>query len=259
MSQNVRIGGVTFPVIDYDYAIRIFQEWMSEGAAHQVCIVNVHTLVTAMREPAFHAIMRDAAMATMDGQPLRWYANAVCNAGVKERVCGPELMHRCIGYGVRKRWRHYLLGGRPEVLSTLEKRLHDSFPGLQIAGSHSPPFRQVSEAEETETVARINNSNADILWVGLGAPRQEQWIHRNLCRLKAPVCVGVGAAFDFHAGSVPRAPSWMQSAGLEWLFRVFADPRLLRRYLDTNPTFLWMLLRDLISVRLLRQSGICGD
>ena len=259
MITKVRIAGVLFPIIDYDCAIQIIEEWIRSGIPHQICIVNVHTLVTAMRDLSFHTLMREAALVTMDGQPLRWYANAVCGAGVKERVCGPELMHRCFEEGNKQKWRHYLLGGRPEVLQALEKRLHERYPGVCIVGSYSPPFRPATEAEETEVVQQINESHTDILWVGLGAPRQEQWIHRNLHRLKVPVCIGVGAAFDFHAGAVSRAPSWMQAAGLEWLYRVCVDPRLFRRYLDTNPAFLWMLIRDWTRVHIFRQSGICGE
>ncbi len=257
MLKNINIGGVPFPIIDYDRAIQQFQSWIKTRDAHQVCIVNVHTLVTAMRDPAFHLIMHEAAMNIMDGQPLKWYANAVCQAGLHERVCGPELMLRCLAQGTEKGWRHYFLGGRSEVLKLLESRVKEQFHGVNRAGSYSPPFRSATEAEETEMVAHINESNADMLWVGLGAPRQEQWIYRNLHRLNIPVCIGVGAAFDFHAGSVSRAPTWMQSAGLEWLYRVFADPRLFRRYLDTNPPFLWMLIRDWLRVRILQKSDIC--
>jgi len=256
--MKVHIGGVPFPVIDYNDAIDVFQGWVTERtASHQVCIVNVHTLVSAMREPAFRLIMQEAGMNTMDGQPLKWYANAVCQAGMNERVCGPELMLRCIEQGIDKNWRHYFLGGRPEVLEKLESNIQARFPGVQVVGSYSPPFRPMTEVEEAEIVSRINESAVDILWVGLGAPRQEQWIYRNLHRLTVPVCVGVGAAFDFHAGSVTRAPLWMQSSGLEWLYRVFADPRLFRRYLDTNPTFLWILIRDWVRVQVFRRSGIC--
>ena len=153
MSRKVHIGGVPFPIVDYDNAIQDFGQWMRSGVAHQVCIVNVHTLVTAMRDLSFHTIVREAAMATMDGQPLRWYANVVCGAQVKGRVCGPELMHRCLEQGNKQKWRHYLLGGRPEVLEALEKRLHERYPGVCIAGSYSPPFRPATEAEEAEIVA----------------------------------------------------------------------------------------------------------
>jgi len=259
LNKIVNMADVSFPVINYDGAIKIFQQWIDERKpSQQVCIVNVHTLVSAMRNPAFRSIMQQAGMNTMDGQPLKWYANTVCQADVNERVCGPELMLRCLDQGVERGWQHYFLGGRPEVLESLESRVLQRFPGVQIAGSYSPPFRSVTDGEETEMIAHINASKANILWVGLGAPRQEQWIHRNLHRLTVPVCVGVGAAFDFHAGSITRAPSWMQSAGLEWLYRVIADPRLFRRYLDTNPPFLWMLIRDWVRVHVLRRSGICN-
>jgi len=256
--SSVYIGGVPFPVTDYDGVLRMFQEWMTSRVAHQVCIVNVHTLVTAIREPDFHKIMSNADMATIDGQPLRWYANIVCHAGVRERVSGPELMLRCFELGVERGWRHYLYGGRSDVLQTLNKQLTERFTGAQIVGSYSPPFRQQTEEEECQAIENINGSGADILWVGLGAPHQEQWICRNLHNLTVPVCVGVGAAFDFHSGAIRRAPSWMQAAGLEWLFRACADPRLFRRYWDTNPTFLWMLLRDWVRVRLLRRMNICN-
>ena len=253
------IGGVCFPVIGYEDAIYLFEEWMGSRLAHQVCIVNVHTLVTAMRDHEYRAVLHDAALATVDGQPLKWYANSVCEAGVKERVCGPELMSRCLAGGVEREWGHYFLGGRPEVLESLESRVREQYPGVRVAGSYSPPFRPPTEAEEKEMVERINGSGAQLLWVGLGAPRQEMWIHRNLKRLRIPVCIGVGAAFDFHAGSILRAPAWMQNVGLEWLYRACVDPRLFRRYLDTNPQFLWMLIKDWVKVRLLRKSGICGE
>lgn len=246
----MKIGGVPFPVINYDDAINIFQGWVDAHSVNQVCIVNVHTLVTAMRDSHFYEIMQNAGMNTMDGQPLKWYANLVCQAGMIDRVCGPELMLRCLEQGVEREWRHYFLGGRPEVLDILESRVQERFSGVKIVGSYSPPFRLATEAEETDIVKQINESKADILWVGLGAPRQEEWIHRNLHRLEVPVCVGVGAAFDFHAGSVTRAPSWMQKSGLEWLYRVVADPRLFRRYLATNPPFLWMFIRDWVKVRI---------
>lgn len=259
MGSTIFIGGIPFPVTDYDGVMRTFEGWMQTREAHQVCIVNVHTLVTATRDTAFHEIMRTAAMATMDGQPLTWYANAVCRAGVRERVCGPELMWRCLREGVGRGWRHYLYGGKPDVLELLRERIIQNIPGVELAGHYSPPFRLLTDAEELEAVWRINASGADMLWVGLGAPRQEEWIYRNLQRLTVPVCVGVGAAFDFHAGAIKRAPSWMQSMGLEWLYRMSADPRLIRRYMDTNPPFMWMLARDWARVRLLRRRDVCGS
>lgn len=257
MLSYVKIAGISFPIMDYDAAIQIFENWIEDRATRQVCIANVHTLITATRDPAYHAIMREAAMVTMDGQPLRWYANAVCGLQVPERVCGPELMIRCLKHGIALGWRHYLLGGKPEVLEMLHDSLNLKLPGIAIVGGYSPPFRPLTSDEESRIIQEINKSNTDFLWVGLGAPRQEMWIHSNLNRLEVPVCLGVGAAFDFHAGIVKRAPYWMQSHGLEWLYRATMDRRLFRRYLDTNPAFIWMLIRDWIRVHVFKRSHIC--
>ncbi len=246
----MRIGGRRFPAIDYAGALELFRRWIDEGGVHQVCIVNVHTLVSASRDSRLAAVMDNAALNTIDGQPLRWYANLVLKAGLDDRVCGPELMLRAIERGLADGWKHYLLGGTDEVLAALVGRLKDRFPGIEIAGAESPPFRALSESERSKMLQRINASGADILWVGLGAPKQEFWISEHLHAMRVPVAVGVGAAFDFHAGNIARAPAWMQRHGLEWLFRVLNDRRLWRRYLSTNPAFLWWLLRDYLKYRL---------
>jgi N-acetylglucosaminyldiphosphoundecaprenol N-acetyl-beta-D-mannosaminyltransferase len=249
-ANALSIGGMPFMPVDYAGAIGLFTQWIAARSARQVCIVNVHTLISARRDPELAKIMRDAALNTMDGQPLRWYANLIHRAALKERVCGPELMLRCLDEGRGKDWTHYLLGGREEVLEVLRERLRERYPGLQIVGAESPPFRPLTAKEDRELTDRINGSGADFLWVGLGAPKQELWIANHLPHLEVPVNVGVGAAFDFHAGSIARAPEWMQRHGLEWTFRLIKDPRLWRRYLSTNPPFLWLLLRDLFRYRI---------
>ena len=243
--SRVDICGVYHSVIDYEAALRTFENWirLREGA-HQVCISNVHTTVMCTQDNELKAIANNAAMVTIDGQPLRWYANLVHQARLEERVCGPELMKRCLEAGLDKGWRHYFLGGKPEVLEGLCRKLKATYPGLKIAGGYSPPFKPLSGAEEAEIAARINASGTDFLWVGLGAPKQEKWIARNLERVNVPVQVGVGAAFDFLSGNIKRAPVFMQQHGLEWLYRLYQDPRLYKRYLSTNPVFLYMLARD---------------
>lgn len=246
------IGGIPFPRLDYALALQTFNQWIDQGAAQQVCIVNVHTLITARRDPKFGEVMCNAAMNTMDGQPLRWYANLVHGAALTDRVCGPELMLRALDEGRDKGWRHYLLGGREEVLAMLRERLNERFPGVQVVGAESPPFRPLTVEEDAAMIDRINASGADVLWVGLGAPKQELWIADRLGRLQTPVNVGVGAAFDFHAGNIARAPGWMQRCGLEWVYRLLNDTRLWRRYLSTNPPFVWLLLRDWFRARVLR-------
>lgn len=242
--KKVNICDVHFELLDYAGALRRYEDWIHEATPHQVCIVNVHTLIMGQRDPAFRKILDSAAMATMDGQPLRWYANAVYDARLKDRVCGPVLMLRCLEYGLDKGWRHYFLGGRESVLEDLCANMKVKFPGVKIVGHYSPPFRQLTEDEEESVAQRINDARPDFLWVGLGAPKQERWIARNLGRVKTPVQVGVGAAFDFHAGAIRRAPEYFQRFGFEWLYRLYQDPRLWWRYLSTNPVFLWRLAVD---------------
>ena len=252
--KYVDILGLKFPIQDYEAAIETFAKWIAEGSPHQVCVANVHSVVTAMEDSEFHQLNRKADMLTMDGQPLRWYANLVYKAGVKERVCGPELMLRCLDQGQEKGWRHYLYGGKEDVLDRLVDSVSKKFPRAEIAGAYSPPFRSLSTEEDEQIVENINYANADFLWIGLGAPKQEKWIAEHLDRVKVPVQLGVGAAFDFHAGEIPRAPEFMQKVGLEWVFRVLQDPRLWKRYLSTNPVFLAWLCRDVFRKRVLGRS-----
>jgi N-acetylglucosaminyldiphosphoundecaprenol N-acetyl-beta-D-mannosaminyltransferase len=249
---SVQIGGIPFPLIDYDGALDLFQRWCDERSPHQVSIVNVHTLVTAQRDAAFGRVLKDSHLCTMDGQPLRWYANLIHDADLKDRVCGPELMWRCLGTGVDRGWRHYLLGGKVEVLGTLRRRIVEAFPGVRLVGMESPPFRPLNKIETRRIIDRINASNADFLWVGLGAPKQEHWIATHREQLNVPVQVGVGAAFDFHAGTIQRAPEAWQRTGFEWLYRLMRDPRLWRRYLSTNPVFIKMMLQAWLQKKLAR-------
>jgi N-acetylglucosaminyldiphosphoundecaprenol N-acetyl-beta-D-mannosaminyltransferase len=252
VSAEVEIHGLGFPVVGYEEVLELFMEWLGgDRRPRQVCTVNVHTFVTAQQDTRLAEVYRDAALLTMDGQPVRWYANLVLRAGARTTVSGPELMARCVAAGRERGWSHYLLGGRPEVLPALEARLVARFPGVRIVGRHSPPFRPLTAAEDDELIAEVNESGADFLWVGLGAPKQEVWIAERLGRIRVPIQIGVGAAFDFHAGVVRRAPAALQRMGLEWLYRLWQEPRLLGRYASTNPVFLGMLLKDAVRVRLL--------
>lgn len=250
-NSRVNICGINHSALDYELAISIFDSWIKDRTqSHQVCISNVHTTVMGQTDREMANIANNASMVTMDGQPLRWYANAIHKANLADRVCGPVLMEKCLDQGREKGWKHYLLGGTEDVLATLNDKLVEKFPGVEIVGSYSPPFRQLSEEENLEMVEQINEAKPDFLWVGLGAPKQEKWIANNLHHVDVPVQVGVGAAFDFHAGNVSRAPEFMQKHGLEWLYRMYQDPRLVKRYVATNPVFLYMFARDYLKSRL---------
>ncbi|WP_150047525.1 WecB/TagA/CpsF family glycosyltransferase [Methylomonas rhizoryzae] len=248
--KSIDILGVGFSIRNYQEVLQQFESWIVEGISHQVCIANVHTVITCLHDQDFRDI-NNRSLVSLDGLPLVWYANWVLGAAAT-RVCGPDLMLKCLDQGRSKGWRHFFLGGKPDVLEDLVSKMRAKYPGVEIVGWHSPPFRPLSAEEDAQLVSLINDAKADFLWVGLGAPKQEKWIDAHLSQVQVPVQVGVGAAFDFHSERVPRAPLWMQKNGLEWLFRMWNDKRLFKRYLTTNPIFLVLLFRDLFLVRLLK-------
>lgn len=202
-----------------------------------VCVSNVHTTVMAYRDEAYRAIQNNAAMALPDGKPLsivsrkRGYAEA-------QRVPGPDLMPELFQLSKTRGYRHYFYGSTEDTLKKLEHNLKEKYPFLQIAGMYAPPFRPLTDEEDRRIVQRINDAKPDFIWVALGAPKQEKWMSQHQGKVNG-VMLGVGAAFDFIAGTVKRAPQWMQEMCLEWLYRIMQDPvRLIPRYFSTNLTFL---------------------
>jgi N-acetylglucosaminyldiphosphoundecaprenol N-acetyl-beta-D-mannosaminyltransferase len=247
----ITILGLNFPILDYRTTLDLFRQWIVLQESHQVCIANVHTVVTSRKDKELRDI-NNQSLITMDGLPLVWYANAVHRANIKERVCGPELMLRCLDQGRSEGWKHFFLGGKEAVLTELVSAMQSRFPGVNIVGWHSPPFRSLSDEEDEQLIALINHHQPDFLWVGLGAPKQEKWIAAHLAKVKVPVQIGVGAAFDFHSGHVRRAPTWIQKSGFEWFFRMMQDRRLIKRYCSTNPVFLCLFFRDFMLFNLRR-------
>jgi N-acetylglucosaminyldiphosphoundecaprenol N-acetyl-beta-D-mannosaminyltransferase len=214
-----------------------------------VCVTGVHGIMECRRDPRLLAIHNNAGMVAPDGMPLVYLCRL---AGFEKsgRVYGPDLMDEICRQSLGSGYRHFLYGTTPETLTELSKRLSLKYPGLEIAGSYAPPFRPLSDEESLEIAARINETNADIVWVGLSTPKQERWMAAHRSLLEAPVLIGVGAAFDFHAGKVRQAPRWIQPLCLEWLFRLAVEPRRLwRRYLYNNPRFLAELLMQWLHLR----------
>lgn len=240
-----QILGVTIDVLDWDEALERISTWAKMRESRIVCLCNVHSLVTASGDPAFGEIIREADLAAPDGMPVAWMLRCLGHAGQK-RISGPDLMWRyCAGAAVRGE-KIFLFGAGDATLVALEKRLRAAFPGLNIAGAHSPPFRDLTNEEDREIIDRINTSGANTVWVALGCPKQEQWMHTHRGRIRA-VMLGVGAAFDYHAGTLRRAPRWMQLLGMEWLHRLACEPRRLwKRYLLTNTLFILGAARQLI-------------
>jgi N-acetylglucosaminyldiphosphoundecaprenol N-acetyl-beta-D-mannosaminyltransferase len=235
---TVDVLGIPLARIDYDGAL----DWMDAMVAAQqrgyMCVAATHTVMASQEDDELRAAVLASSLTVPDGQPLVWAMNAL-GARLDARVYGPTLMERAMERAARTATRHFLYGGRNQgALVQLAYNLRSRYPGVKIVGGHVPPFRALTASEEDAVVAEIDRSRADVVWVGIGVPKQEKWMAAMRERLQAPVLVGVGAAFDFHAGLIAQAPPWMQEAGLEWAFRLGTEPRRLwRRYLRYNPRF----------------------
>jgi N-acetylglucosaminyldiphosphoundecaprenol N-acetyl-beta-D-mannosaminyltransferase len=251
-AKDLNIMSLPFPELNQQQTLMLFQEWIFSKEAHQVCFVNVHTVVTSLSDPELRNINHHS-LNLMDGLPLVWYAKMAHKSSRATRVCGPDLMLKCLDHGRNRDWKHFFLGGSEEVLTDLVSVMRTRYPGVEIVGWHSPAFRALTQVEENALIDMINTAKPDFLWVGLGAPKQEKWIAAHLDKIHVPVQLGVGAAFNFHSGHVKRAPNWMQKSGLEWLYRVSKETRLLKRYLQTNPVFLMHMLKDIVWLRVLMQ------
>jgi N-acetylglucosaminyldiphosphoundecaprenol N-acetyl-beta-D-mannosaminyltransferase len=230
---------VPLAVSDYDGVLDWMEEMIAAGARGYLTAAAVNLVMSAREDPEAAAALAGATLATPDGMPLVWALKALGHQRAT-RIYGPDLMAAFCARAAARGIPIYLYGGRdPEALALLQARLRERFPGLAIAGAHSPPFRPLSDQEKAEDAARIDGSGAAVVWVGTGQPKQEKWMHEMRPRLAAPLLVGVGAAFDFHAGLISQAPPWMQRAGLEWAYRLSREPRRLwRRYARYNPRFI---------------------
>jgi N-acetylglucosaminyldiphosphoundecaprenol N-acetyl-beta-D-mannosaminyltransferase len=242
--------GIPLALTDYDRTLEWIDAMAAAGHRGYVCVAAVHTVMASQEDPALREAVLGASFTVPDGQPLVWALNALGHR-LGERVYGPELMDRACARAAHTGLRFYLYGGQSEgALERLRVELQRKYPGLRLVGGHSPPFRELTVQEEADIAEDIERSGADVVWVGIGVPKQEKWMAAMRPRLTAPVLVGVGAAFDFHAGLVRQAPQWVQRAGLEWLFRLAQEPdRLWRRYLRYNPRFVAAVLRQYARAR----------
>jgi N-acetylglucosaminyldiphosphoundecaprenol N-acetyl-beta-D-mannosaminyltransferase len=245
MRKVVQVIGAPIDVLDWSAALSRLHAWAAGRESRYVCICNAHSVVTASQDAAFGKVVSEADMATPDGAPVAWMLRKLGCAG-QARINGPDLMWRYCEQAASRSESIFLYGGTPQTLEILQRKLLGVFPGLSIAGAVSPPFRTLSPEEDAAVVAQINASGAGTVWVSLGCPKQELWMAAHRGRVQA-VMVGVGAAFDYHAGTITRAPRWMQDRGLEWLHRLVSEPRRLwRRYLVTNTLFVLGAVRQLV-------------
>jgi N-acetylglucosaminyldiphosphoundecaprenol N-acetyl-beta-D-mannosaminyltransferase len=240
--DTVNILDINIAAMKMAAAIKLFQANIIDLNGQYVCFLNVHTAITAYTDAAYKEAIHAGSIIFPDGRPV---AREVAKRAKvpAEKISGPDFFAKIMELSEENNWSHYFYGAAPETLAAMQKKLLSQYPQLQIRGACSPPYRKLTADEEAADIEGIKSADADFIWIGLGAPKQEYWMHAHKGMFRG-VMLGVGAAFDFTAGSVKRAPRWMQKTSLEWLYRLTQDPaRLWKRYLKTNIRFLFLKLR----------------
>jgi N-acetylglucosaminyldiphosphoundecaprenol N-acetyl-beta-D-mannosaminyltransferase len=249
LPAKAEILGVPISLTSYAEVIDIMGDSPADRA-RAIAVCNVHSVMSARRDAGLRRAISCADIATSDGMPLVWVLQLTCQPS-QARVYGPELMKGALQQGVGRGWRHFLYGTTPETLDRLRSAIARFAPGAIVVGQLAPPFRDLTPAEAAAVEEVLRSSGADIVWVGLGMPRQEKWMHQFAPRLPGKTLVGVGAAFDLLSGTVPQAPAVLQRLGLEWAFRLWQEPRRLwRRYALNNPLYVVLAIEQLIRYRL---------
>jgi len=240
---GVRVNAVQIPDV-----VCQMERWIRErNVGHFISVTGMHGVSESQRDPRFRAILDAADLVVPDGMPLVWLGRWH-GYDLKRRVYGPELMESFFQL-TQDQYRHFLYGGAAGVAESLADVLEQQY-GSRVVGTYSPPFRELTEAEKEEVTARIRATNPDLVWVGLSTPKQERWMAEHRDRLGVPVLVGVGAAYDFHTGRSKQAPRWMRENGLEWFFRLLAEPRRLwRRYLINGSQFVWNVSLEILGIK----------
>lgn len=232
------IMGVNLAAINMPWLIDFTKKYIKELSGDYLCVSNVHTTVMSYDDKAYCAVQNGGIMAIPDGGPLSSVGRKR-GFSKMERTTGPDYLKEVLKISAEEGYRHYFYGSTEETLEKLRKVLEEEYPGVQIAGMYSPPFRALSDEEDLNIVQMINEADADFVWIGLGAPKQEKWMAAHQGEIKG-FMAGVGAAFDYLAGNIERAPMWMQRSNLEWLYRLLQEPkRLFKRYFYTNTKFIW--------------------
>jgi N-acetylglucosaminyldiphosphoundecaprenol N-acetyl-beta-D-mannosaminyltransferase len=247
---TIYLLGVRVHMVQIPDVVRQMEHWIQERrGSHFIAFTNIHGMTKAQRDTAFKEILNSADLDAPDGMPLVWMSR-IRGYPLQRRVYGPELMLTFCEQTCLKGRRHFFYGGTPGAPEQLADMLRRRCPGLQVAGTHSPPFRPLTGKEDEEVVAIIQRAAPDVLWVGLSNGKQERWIFEHRDRLNVPVMAGVGAAFDLNTGRVRQAPPWMREHGLEWFHRLLQEPRRLwRRYLVCGPQFVWYVSLELLGLK----------
>jgi len=254
VNNIIKISNVKIHRIDLNNAICEIERFINSKGKHQVCVTNVYSLVLMQKDEDFRRVNNSSSLVVADGMPLVWVSKLYGHS-IPERVSGFDIFYGLCKVASKKQYKFFFLGSTIEVLNKMCLNLRKCFPNLRIVGTYSPPFKkEFSEEENSKMIEEINKTQPDILWVGMTAPKQEKWIWKHKDELEVPVSIGIGAVFNFIAETVKRAPRWMQRCGLEWLFRLYQEPRRLwKRYLIGNTIFLWLVLKEFIKIRILRR------
>lgn len=252
--DRYRLLDLPVSVLDMAQAIGAIDAAIAERRGGYICVRDAHGVMAAQKDGHLMDIHEKAFLVLPDGMPLVWFGRLRGHA--ISRVCGPDLMLALCAHGAGRGHRHFFYGGTDDTLVLLRKEMETRFPGLNIVGMESPPFRPITTEADPAAAAMIGEAAPDIVWVGLGSPKQEYWMRANAHLLPNAILIGVGAAFNFHAGTVRRAPVWMQRSGFEWLYRLLQEPkRTWRRYLVLAPQFLVLALREHLGLWRGRRSG----
>ncbi len=241
--------GMNVSAVNMDLAVSLTEQWIDAGRSGYICVTGVHGVMEAQNDPEFLHILNRAAINLPDGMPMTWVGR-LQGFQQMDRVFGPDFMAAICRLSVERGYRNFFYGGQPGVADLLSETLSNRFPGLQVVGTYTPPFRPLTPHEEDEVAAQILQSRPHIVWVGLSTPKQERFMAQYAGRFNVPLMVGVGAAFDFHTGQIRDCPAWIKRAGLQWLHRLIQEPkRLWKRYLINNPTFIWRIVLQFAGVR----------
>ena len=247
---SYKVLGVRVDAVQIPDVVNQIECWIGERRrSHYIAVTGMHGVSEAQEDRSFKTILNSADLVVPDGTPLVWLGR-LHGFSLKRRVYGPELMLAFFGQPSCRRYRHFFYGGTPGLAEELAKTLCARFPGSQVVGTYSPPFRLLTAEEKREVVELINRTRPDVVWVGLSTPKQERWMHEYRGEIQVPVMVGVGAAFDLNSGSKKQAPVWMREHGLEWFFRLLHEPRRLwRRYLVHGPRFVTNAILEVLGLK----------
>ncbi len=246
---RANVLGVGVHSLDMTAAVAATREFIAQGRRGYVCLATVYGIMEAQRDPGLRAIYNCASLCLPDGMPTVWMGWLQGRRSM-DRVYGPDFMLRVLESGVESGLRHFLYGGLPGVADELKRNLERMCPGVSIVGTFAPPFRPLTEDEERSLASHVSATKTDIMWVGIGSPKQERFCSNHVDRLDVPLLIGVGAAFDIHTGRHKDAPNWVKRAGIQWAHRLLQDPRRLAgRYIVNNPLFVALAAAQLLGLR----------